>query len=191
MSNNSKHIAYANIKRIRKLRGMSQTELAHKVGYADKTMISHIENGKIDLSASKLADIAQALGVSPAYLMGWVENPDPDYPQTLEGQLEEAGTKIQIGEDALRSQADKAFKDAGIDLDSLKDVDPNTIFTSKRTSTSGKTYYFDDEAAEIAQELFVNEGQRILMSASRGLKPEAIKALAEIAKQMKMTNPEG
>ena len=50
---------------------MSQTELALKVGYKDKTMISHIENGKIDLPTTKLADIAMALGVTPGYLMGW------------------------------------------------------------------------------------------------------------------------
>lgn len=191
MSNNSKHIAYANIKKIRKQRGMSQTELALKVGYADKTMISHIENGKIDLSASKLADIAQALQVSPAYLMGWVDNPDPNYPKTLEGQMEEAGSKMEFVEGAMRSQVENSFKDAGIDPEIFKDVDVNSALGIEQKSTSGKTYYFDDEAAELAQELFVNEGQRILMSASRGLKPDAIKALAEIAKQMKATNPEG
>lgn len=179
------------IKYLRERLGWTQEQLAEKMGYSGKSSISKIETSGNNITLKKIEKLAPILKTSHAYLMGWVDNPDPDYPKSLEGQLEEAGTKIQIGEDALRSQADKAFKDAGIDLDSLKDVDPNTIFTSKRTSTSGKTYYFDDEAAELAQELFVNEGQRILMSASRGLKPEAIKALAEIAKQMKMTNPEG
>lgn len=62
---------YKNIRKIRKEKGLSQTELAKLVGYADKTMISHIENGSIDLSRSKIVDFANALGVTPGYLMGW------------------------------------------------------------------------------------------------------------------------
>ena len=34
-------------------------------------MISHIENGKIDLTRSKIVEIANALNVAPGYLMGW------------------------------------------------------------------------------------------------------------------------
>lgn len=68
---------YQNIRKIRKERGLSQTELAKLVGYADKTMISHIENGLIDLSRTKVEEFAAALNVSPAYLMGW-EKEDSD-----------------------------------------------------------------------------------------------------------------
>lgn len=62
---------YTNIKNERIAKGLSQEELARKVGYADKTMISRIENGKIDLSQSKIEEFAQVLGVTPGYLMGW------------------------------------------------------------------------------------------------------------------------
>lgn len=64
---------YANIKKYRKSKGLSQTELAKLVGYADKTMISHIENGKIDLSQSKVEEFAKVLGVDPGTLMGWTQ----------------------------------------------------------------------------------------------------------------------
>ena len=62
---------YRNIKRERIEKGLSQEELAQKVGYADKTMISRIENGKIDLPQSKIEEFAKVFGVTPGYLMGW------------------------------------------------------------------------------------------------------------------------
>ncbi len=64
---------YTNIKKERIAQGMSQEELAHKVGYADKGMISRIENGKVDLPQSKIKEFADVLGVTPGYLMGWKE----------------------------------------------------------------------------------------------------------------------
>jgi DNA-binding XRE family transcriptional regulator len=45
---------YKNIKNRRIELGMTQTELAQKVGYADKGMISRVENGKVDLSQSQI-----------------------------------------------------------------------------------------------------------------------------------------
>lgn len=67
---------YKRIKTMRKMRGMNQTELAIKCGYADKSMIARIESGQIDLSLSKLQSIARALNVNPAYLIGDEENVD-------------------------------------------------------------------------------------------------------------------
>lgn len=45
---------YKNIKNRRKELGMTQSELAKKLGYTDKSMISKIENGSIDLPQSKI-----------------------------------------------------------------------------------------------------------------------------------------
>lgn len=45
---------YQNIKARRIELGLSQSQLAEMTGYADKTAISHIENGKRDISHSKL-----------------------------------------------------------------------------------------------------------------------------------------
>lgn len=52
-------------------------------------------------------------------------------------------------------------------------------------------YYLNEETAQIAQELFENEDQRILMDASRGLKPEKLQLLAKLAQEMQDTNPNG
>lgn len=55
---------------------MTVEELAHKMGYKDKSSISKIENGKADIPQSKIAAFADALETTPAYLMGWEERPE-------------------------------------------------------------------------------------------------------------------
>lgn len=61
---------YENIKSYRQLKGWSQDELAAKVGYKDRTIISKIERGDVDLSQSKIITFANAFGISPGELMG-------------------------------------------------------------------------------------------------------------------------
>ncbi|MBR3751609.1 MAG: helix-turn-helix domain-containing protein [Ruminiclostridium sp.] len=69
---------YEMIKLLREERGFSQGQLAEMVGYRDRSSIAKIESGKVDLSQSKIAAFAKALGVTPAYLMGYQEeNEDP------------------------------------------------------------------------------------------------------------------
>ncbi len=66
--------------RIRQLRislGMSQEELAKKVGYAERAAISKVEKGYRDISCSMIEKYAAALNVSPTYLLfGDGENKD-------------------------------------------------------------------------------------------------------------------
>lgn len=62
---------YLNIKNLRLKKGLTQTELAKRLGYADKSMIAKIENGKVDLPQSKIVAFAKVFDVSPQYLMGW------------------------------------------------------------------------------------------------------------------------
>ena len=50
---------------------MSQEELASLVGYTDRSIISRIEKGLIDLTESKIMAIAKALKVTPEILVGW------------------------------------------------------------------------------------------------------------------------
>lgn len=69
-------------KRIRSLREfnkLSQTELAIKVGYKDKTSIAKIEAGKIDLPQSKIFAFAKNLGTTPSYILG-----DNEFPNHVE-----------------------------------------------------------------------------------------------------------
>lgn len=65
---------YERIKIRRKELGISQEELANLVGYTDRSIISKIEKGTVDLSESKIVAIAKALKITPEYLVGWEEN---------------------------------------------------------------------------------------------------------------------
>lgn len=61
-------------KRIRLRReelGMTQEELAYRLGYKSKTTIAKIENGTNDIVQSKVLAFANALNTTSAYLMGW------------------------------------------------------------------------------------------------------------------------
>lgn len=65
------------IKVLRENLGLSQESLAEKVGYKDRSSIAKVEAGLVDLSQSKIAAFANALGVSPAKLMGIDEKNPP------------------------------------------------------------------------------------------------------------------
>jgi len=71
---------YANIKKAREERGMSQDELARLVGFKSRSSINKIELGINDITQSKLVAIANALHTTPAALIGndtQVEPPTP------------------------------------------------------------------------------------------------------------------
>jgi transcriptional regulator with XRE-family HTH domain len=63
-----------NIAFIRKSLGWTQEELALKMGYKSKSTINKIELGINDIPQSKIVKFAEALGTTPAVLMGWKEN---------------------------------------------------------------------------------------------------------------------
>lgn len=65
------------IRRRRKELGMTQEELAKKMGYADRSAICMVEAGKRDISWENVCKYAKALQCSPSYLMAW-SDPIPD-----------------------------------------------------------------------------------------------------------------
>lgn len=67
-------------KRIREKRerlGISQEELAQKLGYKNKSTIAKIETGINDIVQSKVVEFAAALDTTVAYLMGWDDQTAP------------------------------------------------------------------------------------------------------------------
>lgn len=64
---------YDNIRRRRIELGMSQQDLAEKMGYTSRTTIAKIEAGKIDIPNSKVIEFGKALGIHPGQLMGWTD----------------------------------------------------------------------------------------------------------------------
>lgn len=55
---------------------MSQREMAARLGYTDHTTLTRIEAGKVDLPQSRIVKIAEVLGVTPGYIMGWEQEPE-------------------------------------------------------------------------------------------------------------------
>lgn len=74
-----------NIRMYRERLGMSQEELARKLGYRDRSTIAKIESNVNDITQSKIVAIAAALQVTPAELMGWgqTSTPTPEEPQHI------------------------------------------------------------------------------------------------------------
>ena len=72
--------------RIRQLRidaGMSQDDLARAMGYKDRSMITKIESGKVDISQKKIISFARVLNTTPSYLMGWTDERPPEPPDDI------------------------------------------------------------------------------------------------------------
>lgn len=61
---------YENIKRFREDRGWSQTDLAKRVGFSEKSSISRIESGKLDIPASLILKFCDVFGVDLDALWG-------------------------------------------------------------------------------------------------------------------------
>ncbi len=61
-------VVAANVKRYRKIIGMTQTDLANAIGSCQEH-ISDIERGKIKIGVDTLAKIGEAVGVEPHLLV--------------------------------------------------------------------------------------------------------------------------
>ena len=77
----------ARIATLREALGMTQEELARKVGYtasSSRSTIQKIEAGKSGVPTSKMPKFAEALDTSVPYLMGLEEDPEEDIADYLE-----------------------------------------------------------------------------------------------------------
>lgn len=95
-------------KRIREKReaiGMTQEELASKLGYKNKSSIAKIETGANDIIQSKVVEFANVLDTTVAYLMGW-DNPTPSRKGVVVNVLGRvaAGIPIEAIEDIIDTE---------------------------------------------------------------------------------------
>lgn len=79
------------IKALRIQKGYTQKELADKCGYKSLTTINKIELNINSVPISTVEKIASVFEVSPAYLMGWTNDPTP-----IEIKNDPTGMKSQI-----------------------------------------------------------------------------------------------
>ena len=66
------------IKEARIKKGLSQTELAEKLGYKSRSSINKIEVGGRDIPRSQIVKIAEIMDVTPSYLRGWEDDKPAD-----------------------------------------------------------------------------------------------------------------
>lgn len=97
------------IKQRREFLGMSQEELAHKVGYKSRSSVNKIEIDGRGLPQKKIIAFAKALETTPGYLMGW-SNTDYTVPNDNTNILiEKQFTKKQQEGNFKKYQFDHAF----------------------------------------------------------------------------------
>ena len=104
--------------------GMTQEELARKMGYKSKSSITKIEKGERDLPQSKIKQIADCLGTSPSYLMGW-QREEPRIDMDMLHKAVEMAIKAQaeqIEPDRIDVIAEKLEKLSEADLDRLEAI---------------------------------------------------------------------
>ncbi|MEQ2867694.1 MAG: helix-turn-helix domain-containing protein [Selenomonas noxia] len=91
---------YKRIRTRREELGISQEELAKRMGYKSRSSINKIEKGENDIPQSKIVAFAQALQTTAEALMGWEQSPAPtddDLPNVSPtGQKVDAHTRRQL-----------------------------------------------------------------------------------------------
>lgn len=80
------------IKKRREELGLSQEELAEKLGYKSRSSINKIELGLSDIPFAKIPSFAKALDIKPEVLMGWTEEKTQP--------LKEESNAIFLGDDS-------------------------------------------------------------------------------------------
>ena len=63
------------VRALRESKGMTQQELAERLGYKHKSSLAHIENNERDIPRSTIVRLADILDTTPSYLMGWTDEP--------------------------------------------------------------------------------------------------------------------
>lgn len=188
------------IKKQREELGMTQEELAKKLGYKSKTTIGKIETGVNDITQSKVVDFAKALNTTPSYLMGWIEDPDesrPGFPvkSKYEDQIIPIVRKrfpllgeIACGEPIFADQGRESYIMSGTDIvadfcvkargDSMINAriyDGDIVFIRKTDEVEDGCIYavgIDDEVT--LKRIYYNEGIFQLIPENPAYKPKVI-----------------
>lgn len=129
------------IKNRRLILGMTQEELAQKLGYKNKSTIAKIEAGVNDIVQSKVVEFAEVLQTSVAYLMGWETNTDlPPFPNIhpISRRSYPVLGSVACGEPVFMAEE----KEVTIDADS--DINADFVLIAKGDSMIGARIHDGD-----------------------------------------------
>lgn len=88
------------IKQLRLRSGLSQEELAYKMGYTDRSSISRIEKGDMKLTQDKIMEFSTLFKVSPLVILGMEEYVPPKTQVPVYGRVA-AGIPIEAIENII------------------------------------------------------------------------------------------
>lgn len=97
------------IKALREERQLSQDELARRMGYSNRSMISKIEASGNKITLKIVSRAAAALGVSEAYLMGWNDPEEDD--TALSDRAVEMAHKYDKADNVTKEMVDRILKE--------------------------------------------------------------------------------
>lgn len=145
----------ARVKELRKSLGLTQKELAEKCGYKSLTTINKIELGINSIPLDTVEKLANALQVSPAYLMGWKSNPN----ETLSNELRPVNLKrfpmlgeIACGKPIFANEEHETY------IDASAEIKADFCLTAKGDSMVGARIHNGD-VVFIKEQSIVDNGQ--------------------------------
>ena len=68
--------------------GLSQEELAKRLGNKSRASVCTVEKDKEDMTTDRVRKYAEALECTPAYLMGWEDEKSESTNESLKGMIE-------------------------------------------------------------------------------------------------------
>lgn len=125
--------------------GISQRELAEKLGYKNNSTLSGIESGKVDLTQSRIVAIAKALGVTPSWLIGWEE-------EKQEGATMTIGDKIRTARENKKMSQEELGKLVGVQRSAVAKWEKGRVVNIKRDKLQQLAAILDIPAYELVME---------------------------------------
>ncbi len=110
------------IKQRREELGLTQTELAERMGYKSRAAICTVEKGKEDLTTTRIRKFAEALQTTPAYLMGWEEHSNKSKIMMIGGNARYLPVFAESDDIEKALELYKAYSDASPDVKSAIEI---------------------------------------------------------------------
>lgn len=153
------------IKALRQKKGLSQEELAAKMGYKSRSSINKIELGINDITQTIIKKLAIALDTTPGYILGWVDEPGES---TEDSKVKQDETQEPLTQDERQLlKLYNTLNDIGKEnaLERLEEMTAIKRFTEKLTPPEDEEIYraassSDNHPAEITK-LTKEEQERI------------------------------
>lgn len=106
--------------------GLTQDELSKKLGYKSRSSVNKMENSR-ELPLKKVEKMANVLGCSPAYLMGWDESTSPSLQSTATMVMEESVYETKTNKSHSKSSIPHkvpvlGYVRAGIPLNAVEEI---------------------------------------------------------------------